>query len=213
MPNFSPSVPSCHVLAVLVLVLLSATRQAASFFVYIDASAEECFFDRVAPGTKMSLMFEVVEGGFLDIDIKIVGPDNKAIHTGERESNGKYTFSAHTDGIYTYCFSNKMSTMTPKMVMFSMDIEESKTKENVDTTAEASHSKLEEMISELATSLTAVKHEQEYMEVRERIHRSINDNTNSRVVLWSFFEAFLLVAMTLGQVFYLKRFFEVRRVV
>jgi len=76
-----------------------------------------------------------------------------------------------------------------------------------------SHNKLEDMIKELSTSLTGVKHEQEYMQVRDRIHRSINDNTNSRVVMWSFFEAMVLVAMTLGQVYYLKRFFEVRRVV
>ena len=51
------------------------------------------------------------------------------------------------------------------------------------------------------------------MSVRDRIHRAINENTNSRVVMWSFFEALVLVAMTLGQVYYLKRFFEVRRVV
>ena len=60
---------------------------------------------------------------------------------------------------------------------------------------------------------TGAKHEQEYMEVRDRIHRAVNDNTNSRVVMWSFFEALVLVAMTVGQVYYLKRFFEVRRVV
>ena len=51
------------------------------------------------------------------------------------------------------------------------------------------------------------------MSVRDRIHRAVNENTNSRVVMWSFFEALVLVAMTLGQVYYLKRFFEVRRVV
>lgn len=116
----------------------------------------------------------------------------------------------------------------------------------------AHHEKLSEMIGQLSEAMTGVKHEQEFMEVRERIHRAskcnclswltmqvtdfvhfvikqiiyfflncylvcflstVNDNTNSRVVWWSFFESLVLVAMTLGQVFYLKRFFEVRRVV
>ena len=42
---------------------------------------------------------------------------------------------------------------------------------------------------------------------------AVNDNTNSRVVWWAVFEAFLLVAMTFGQIYYLKRFFEVKRVI
>ena len=37
------------------------------------------------------------------------GPDGKDIHSGERETNGKYTFAAHLDGLYKYCFSNKVS--------------------------------------------------------------------------------------------------------
>lgn len=51
-----------------------------------------------------------------------MGPDGRVIHTVERETNGKYTFTANADGVYKYCFSNKMSSMTPKVVMFSMEI-------------------------------------------------------------------------------------------
>ncbi|VDK54831.1 unnamed protein product [Anisakis simplex] len=184
-----------------------------AYFIHIDANEEQCFFDRVTSGTKMGLMFEVAEGGFLDIDVKITGPDAKEIYKGERESSGKYTFAAHMDGDYTYCFSNQMSTMTPKVVMFSMQVAEPGQDVGGAQDAAEEGKKLEEMIRELSTALTSVKHEQEYMEVRERVHRSINENTNSRVVLWAVFEALVLVSMTVGQIFYLKRFFEVRRVV
>lgn len=104
------------------------------------------------------------------------------------------------------------------------------------------------MVEELSTVLAGVKHEQEYMEVRDNVHREseltiwksfkfdkikvsvlyvlcfwlnaifqsaflVNDNTNTRVVWWSFFESFVLIALSVGQVYYLKRFFEVKRVV
>ena len=56
--------------------------------------------------------------------LQITGPDQKVIYTGERETNGKYAFAAYMDGTYHYCFSNKMSSMTPKIVKFSMDLGE-----------------------------------------------------------------------------------------
>lgn len=174
----------------------------------------------------------MAEGGFLDIDFSIIGPNGQTIESGERVSNGKYAFKADMDGVYTYCFSNKMSTMTPKIVMFNMDVGEPVPELSADAQsktafpsyleqssmprsfiADGNHTKLEEMIKELSGALRTVKHEQDYMNLRERVHRTINESTNSRVVMWSFFEAFVLLTMTAGQVYYLKRFFEVRRVV
>ncbi len=106
----------------------------------------------------MGLMFEVAEGGALDIDVRIEGPDGKVVHQGQKESNGKYTFAAHMDGIYKYCFSNQMSTMTPKIVMFTMDIGDAPSTDAAgggDDTE--THNKLEDMIKELSTTLTGTK--------------------------------------------------------
>lgn len=49
----------------------------------------------------------------------------------------------------------------------------------------AHHDKLSEMIGQLSEAMTGVKHEQEYMEVRERIHRASKRNHHSwlKVVL------------------------------
>jgi len=59
------------------LVLLAAlcASNVYGYFIVVDANAEECFFDRVTAGTKMSLTFEVAEGGFLDIDVTVPVPE------------------------------------------------------------------------------------------------------------------------------------------
>ncbi|XP_023943863.1 transmembrane emp24 domain-containing protein 2 [Bicyclus anynana] len=198
------------VISVILAVVISSIN---CYTITVDAHAEECFFENVEADTKMGLTFEIAEGGFLDIDVKITGPDGAVIYRGERESSGMYTFSAPTSGRYTYCFSNQMSTMTPKVVMFNFEVGEAPHKDAGDKEKDVDHNKLEDMIKELGSTLKTVKNEQEYMQVRDRIHRSINESTNSRVVMWSIFEASVLLVMTLGQVYYLKRFFEVQRVV
>ncbi|XP_050521242.1 transmembrane emp24 domain-containing protein 2-like [Daktulosphaira vitifoliae] len=200
----------------ILLLFLSIFRQGFCYFLTVDAHAEECFFDKVEIGTKLGLMYEISEGGFLDIDVKILDPDNEIIYEGLRESSGKFAFAAAKKGAYTYCFSNQMSTMTPKVVLFNMEITEpQKELENESKPGEedGEHKKLETMLRNLGAALTSVKHEQEYMNVRDKNHRAINESTNKRVVMWSFFESFVLLSMTIGQVYYLKRFFEVRRVV
>jgi hypothetical protein len=55
-----------------------------------------------------------------------------------------------------------------------------------------------------------VKDEQGYIVVRERTHRNTAESTNSRVKWWSLFQIMILAAEGVFQVWWIKRFFEVR---
>jgi hypothetical protein len=55
-------------MSVLVGVLMGG---AAGFGVSIEAHEEICFIEHATAGTKLSLTFQVAEGGFLDIDVSV----------------------------------------------------------------------------------------------------------------------------------------------
>ena len=187
-----------------------AIKQTDAYITTLDAHSEECYHEKAIASTKLGFTFEVVEGGFLDIDVTIFDPDGNMIHQEPKASSGKYTIEANKDGAYKYCFSNKMSTVTPKVVMFS--IETARQVQHKISGAE-NHDRVKDMVKDLENAMTSVKHELEYLSVRDRIHRHINDSTNSRVVVWTWVEFFILLGVSLGQVVYIKRFFEVRRAI
>ncbi len=65
-------------------------------------------------------------------------------------------------------------------------------------------------VKQLTELLNQVKDEQSYIVVRERTHRNTAESTNGRVKWWSIFQLGVLIGEGIFQVWWLKRFFEVR---
>jgi len=187
------------------IALLLASASALTF--NVDPSKEECLYDEIQSGTKVSGSFQVSTGGFLDIDCKVSGPDERSIYAVKKETEGRFTFIAHESGVYKFCFSNVMSTVTPKTVSFSLVVGEP----NKSQVAKSEHvTPLEKSVLALSEGLAQIQAEQEYMRMRERAHRNTSESTNTRVLVWSLLEAGALVAMCAVQIFYLRRFFETK---
>jgi hypothetical protein len=68
-------------------------------------------------------------------------------------------------------------------------------------------------VRKLSDLLAQVKDEQEYIVMRERTHRNTAESTNSRVKWWNMFVIGVVIGESLFQVWWLRRFFEVKRVV
>ena len=66
------------------------------------------------------------------------------------------------------------------------------------------------LVKETSELLAQVKDEQGYIVVRERTHRNTAESTNSRVKWWSMFQIIVLIVQGGFQVWWLKRFFEVK---
>jgi hypothetical protein len=53
----------------------------------------QCFFDHVSKNDKVVGSYWVAEGGNLDIDLKVTGPDGKVVYEKERTQDGSFQFN------------------------------------------------------------------------------------------------------------------------
>ncbi|KAJ8139639.1 hypothetical protein OY671_007152 [Metschnikowia pulcherrima] len=173
---------------------------------------KQCFFENLKRNDVLSISFQV---GSRDpgnseqytIDFYIIGPNERMERVLKSQDHGDETLTADMDGKYQYCFSNEKTSRVDLDVSFNVhgvvyiDVNDP----DSDT--------LDYSISRLNQLTSDVKAEQNYLVIRERTHRNTAESTNSRVKWWSVFQIILVAANSLFQVYYLKRFFEVRSVV
>jgi len=192
----------------LTVLLLLCSNLTHGLITEVDPHKEECFYKDLEKDSSITFEFQVMSGGALDIDVLLSGPDGKTIYSESKESEGEYMFNTESDGFYRFCFSNKMSTLTSKLISFNiLDEEELISRpvkpEDIDP--------LENAILQLSDGLHTIQAENKYMKLRERAHRNTSESTNSRVLWTSILEWAVLCGMSLWQIYYLRSFFEVRR--
>ncbi|KAJ7638561.1 emp24/gp25L/p24 family/GOLD-domain-containing protein [Roridomyces roridus] len=190
----------------LLLFLLLPTLSLAHL-IDVDAGKKECFFEDLHKHDKMTVTYQVGGGGHLDIDFWLTDPANKVLGKQIRQSTGTISITAEKDGRHEYCFSNQMSAIADKIVSFNVH-GIIYVGEDADVVAP-----IEREIRALSNGLQSVKDEQEYIVVRERTHRNTAESTNSRVKWWSVLQAIVLFSVVAWQIYYLKSFFEVKRVI
>ncbi|KAF9321742.1 p24 complex component [Podila minutissima] len=176
--------------------------------VKVPAGDQRCFFEVLEKGDNIRVSFQVAEGGHLDVDFSLTDPNKVLVEDTRKSSSDTYNHEVKLTGKHVYCFSNSFSTVTEKQVSFNIQVikphkEEDTQKKNL----------LEVEIRDLAIGIEDIKNEQEYTIARERTHRDTAESTNSRVVWWSLFQSAILFIVCVFQITYLKRFFEVKRVV
>ncbi|SYW82534.1 related to EMP24 protein precursor [Ustilago bromivora] len=149
----------------LLLIFTLSTTPAEAHMIELLPHSKECFFEDLHHGDQMTLTYQVGGGGHLDIDVVLYDPKSRPLFKQDRKDTGTYSFTAQDDGRYTYCFSNEFSSISDKTVSFNVH-------GIIYVPDEGDMLPIEKEIRDLAAGLQAVKDEQEYLVIRERVHRN-----------------------------------------
>jgi len=192
------------------LFLFACLTLVRSFTFDVDAHEEECFFEDLTLGELLTVEYQVIKGGFLDVDVNIYSPSGVVLYARERDTEGRFSLHATEQGEHRLCFSNRMSTLTPKAV----NLVTTHAKQEIPNATKApTLDPLEDALRTLQAGVEHVKSEQHAFRLREQAHRNTSESTNSSVLWCSFLEALVLIAISLWQVYNIRNFFEVKRVV
>ncbi|GMM44102.1 Emp24 protein [Pichia kluyveri] len=170
---------------------------------------KECFYENLKKNDELAVTFQVGDRdkdstNQLNCDFYIKSPSGKILKNLNDVTHGSIQIKAEENGKHLYCFSNEDSSLKTKDVSFNVHgVVYVDVNDNSDDNLESSIRKLLELVYD-------VKNEQNYIVVRERTHRNTAESTNSRVKYWSVIQLIVVILNSLFQVFYLKRFFEVK---
>ena len=200
MPRFTASA----LLALMALALMIS--QTAALNTKIEARTEVCFKEHVGRDIPLSFQFKVTAGGKLDIDVSVYDASGHRLNHWNGATEGHFNVRGDSqNNHFRFCFNNEVARFTPKWVNFYL---------HQGPPPSAAKAKdldpIEVQIKKARDALDTFQQEQYKLRSAEHDHRNTVEDINERMLLWSVFEGLALFGMGIFQIFFLKRFLEVK---
>ncbi|KAJ6232696.1 opossum [Anaeramoeba flamelloides] len=183
----------------------------------IEPHKSVCFYQTLETESKAHADYQVLKGGKLDISFQIKDPNGNNIYNLKQLKAGSYNFIVDIMGDYSFCFDNGFSSISKKEVNFNFQafsigrfrrrVHDDMYENEYEATTPEELNQLAQTLETLSDNIGEVRELQMYIKGREIIHRNTTESTNSRVLWWSLFATFLIIAGSVLQITYLKNIF------
>jgi hypothetical protein len=188
------------------LLLLLSAAPVAAVTTKVSAGEQFCVVERVEKEVPLTFRFKVTAGGKLDLDVDVIDSNGQYIQQWRLASEGHHTVRGDSQNtFFKFCFSNTMARWTPKWVNFFIHkgIHPAVApRDRVDP--------IESSIMRLSGKVQEMRDVHDELKIAEHDHRNTIEDVNERVLLWNVIQTVVLVAMGIIQIFFIKRFLEVK---
>lgn len=197
-----------HIPILVVMTVLMSACYVSSIHFDIEGSGNKCFSEDLNVKGLVLASYHVVSESPSKISVKVTSPYGSSVHSQDHVSKGEFAFTATEAGDYTACFwipdASKGSKVTVdldwKTGIDAKDWDSIAKREKIDG-VELELRKLEEAVNDIHGNML-------YLRDREEKMRAVNEVTNSRMAWFSITSLFICLAVAGLQIWYLKSFFE-----
>lgn len=202
------------VLCSLLLILLTTSLVSAvdvipqlhTMTLVVASNTERCVYAVTGTKNDRVLLHYQVRSGSSDFNVRIRSPNDKMVYhaaTGEHEHEDKIFFVAKEAGEYAFCIDNVGfgGDKTVRMSVALMSVKKSR----------ARMDPLMKAMSMAEAGLIELHEDQVFMRARERDHRVTLESNNTRMTVRWVIELAAMLALSLGQVYFLQKLFKDRR--
>jgi len=188
-----------------------------SYSVDILPGGKECFIVLANEGVPVTGSFEVIHPDAKYISVNVTNshgfihysqvPKKEDAEDKEDPSEGFFSFDAEVPGEHKFCISNGNDNDNdgiPRLIAFNF-------RASPEGEQDYQFAGLQSEIGDLKEGLELLRDHQSYMNQREDVHKETLESINTKVLCWTILEAFILVAMAIWQIMYIRSFFETKR--
>lgn len=171
---------------------------------------EQCFHELIEKDVGSVLEFQVIYGGNNDVDVELTGPNRESLYSEQKAQHGSFTWTASVTGEYKFCFSNKFSTITHKIIYmdFESGDEEDSLRMGGEVDKQRQMTQLETSIFKNYENMNSISEYQKHHLLRESQGRSFAEDLNERVQFWSIGQTVIILLVGVGQILVLRSFFS-----
>ncbi|OMJ66347.1 hypothetical protein SteCoe_36828 [Stentor coeruleus] len=187
------------------LIFLAILFYATAFKFYLPGNEVFCFSEDLSSQTLSVVNLKIDT----PLEFSIKDPDNDMLYK-TIGTDHKFSFTALNSGIYSYCIDNTVK----KVVQIDFDLKSGvKAKDYSGIAGTKDLKSIELKLRKLEDQSKDIHKKLQFLREREEQMRNTNLTIHNRVIGYSICTIFMLLALALIQILYLKQYFRAKKMI
>eukprot|EP00127_Corallochytrium_limacisporum_P001942 Clim_evm97s88 gene=Clim_evmTU97s88 len=192
----------------------------ANTIVHVKTRYPKCLREIVKKDVAVKGDFTIIqsEGPPQTLNFKVMDESESIVFQRSEASSGKFAFTADKEAIYSICLEPVVDSGAAASYDSGVDVELSLMQgaeaKDYDKIAKQNDLRpIERVVRKIEDVAAGISSDLRYMKDREAALRDTNESTNSRVVWFSIFSILCLASLGAYQVYYLRKFFQQKKLI